>query len=239
MPAPRLKAVLFDVFGTVVDWRTSVIRQLAAFGAERGLDAEWAAITDDWRGEYQPAMEEVRSGRRAWTPLDALHRESLERVLAHHGLREVTASELDALTMAWHFLDPWPDAVPGIQTLRTRFTVGTLSNGNTTLLTDMAEHGGLPWDVVLGAETARAYKPRPEAYLRNVAALGLDVDEVMLVAAHNTDLAAATSLGLRTGFVPRPTEYGPGQTRDLRPEGSWDITAPDIGTLAAALTSGT
>lgn len=232
MPLPHVRAILFDVFGTIVDWRTSVVRQLDAFGASRGLHADWAAVADGWRGEYQPAMEEVRAGRRAWTILDVLHRETLERVLERHGIRGVAGTDLDELTLAWHRLDPWPDAVPGLTQLRRRYTIGTLSNGNTALLRDLAAHGGLPWDAILGAETAKAYKPVPEAYLRCVAALGLQPPQVMLVAAHNGDLAAASDQGLRTGFIPRPTEHGPGQRRDLEPEGPWDVVAADCLDLA-------
>ena len=235
MSGRPVTALLFDVFGTVVDWRTSVIRELTAFAAGRGLQADWPRIADEWRGEYQPAMEEVRSGRRDWTILDVLHRESLEHVLARHGIDGLTEPELAHLTRAWHRLDPWPDAVPGLVELRKRFIVGTLSNGNVGLLTRLARYGGLPWDVILCAETARAYKPLPEAYLRNVALLNLTPSEVMLVAAHNSDLEAASALGLRTAFVPRPTEHGPGQVTDLEPTGAWDAAAPDLVALAENL----
>lgn len=237
MSGRPVTALLFDVFGTVVDWRTSVIRELTAFAAKRGVQADWPRVADEWRGEYQPAMEEVRSGRRGWTILDVLHRESLESVLARHGIEGLAEAELADLTRAWHRLDPWPDAVPGLAELRERFIVGTLSNGNVGLLTRLARHGRLPWDVILCAETARAYKPRPEAYLRNVALLNLTPPEVMLVAAHNSDLAAASALGLRTAFVPRPTEHGPGQVTDLEPTGAWDAVAPDLVALAEDLAS--
>jgi 2-haloacid dehalogenase len=228
-------ALLFDVFGTVVDWRTSVIRELRAFGEVQELRADWPRIADDWRGEYQPAMEEVRSGRREWTILDVLHRESVERVLGHHGITAVPGPDLDHLATAWHRLDPWTDAVPALTLLKERFIVGTLSNGNVGLLTRLAKHAGLPWDVILCAETARAYKPLPEAYLRNVALLNLPPGEVMLVAAHNGDLRAAADAGLRTAFVPRPQEHGPAQTADLEPTGAWDVVAPDLVSLARAM----
>lgn len=227
--------MLFDVFGTVVDWRSSVIRELEAFGAARGIGGDWSAVADDWRGRYQPAMEEVRAGSRPWVVLDLLHRESLDQVWAAHGLPSVDSGELDLLNRAWHRLDPWPGVVEGLIRLRARVRVGTLSNGNTALLRDLADHGGLPWDVLLGAETAQAYKPLPEAYLRNVAILGLEPAEVMLVAAHNSDLAAASSAGLQTAFLPRLTEHGPGQTTDLAPTGAWDLVVPDMGGLADAL----
>lgn len=231
-----VRAILFDVFGTLVDWRTSVTRRLQAFGAAHQFDADWAQVADDWRAEYQPAMDEVRSGRREWTILDVLHRESLERVLAHHGVIGVSNPDLAELTLAWHRLHPWPDVVPGLTRLATKVAVGTLSNGNTRLLRDLIEYGGLPIDAVLGAETAGCYKPLPQAYLRNVALLGLTPRQVMLVAAHNTDLAAASAVGLRTGFIPRPTEYGRDQQTDLAATGMWDIVAPDLRVLATLVT---
>ena len=234
-PDGDLRAVLFDVFGTLVDWRTSITHSLATFGTDRGIVAAWDHIADDWRGEYQPAMEAVRSGRRPWTILDVLHRESLERVLDRHGIEGLGEDDLHELTLAWHHLDPWPDVVPGLTRLATRYTVGSLSNGNTLLLTDLARHAGLPFDAVLGAETASTYKPRPDAYLRNVAALGLHPGQVMLVAAHNGDLAAAREQGLRTAFVARLTEHGPSQTTDLEPADDWDIVADDIDAVATAL----
>jgi len=230
-----VQAILFDVFGTVVDWRTSVIRELTAFAGERGLRGDWPRIANEWRGEYQPAMEEVRSGRREWTILDVLHRESLERVLSRHGIAGLPERDLVDLSCAWHRLDPWPDAVPGLAGLRERFIVGTLSNGNVGLLTRLARYGGLPWDVILCAETARAYKPLPEAYLRNAALLNLEPREVMLVAAHNNDLEAASGVGFRAAFVPRPTEHGPGQVTDLAPTGAWDVVAPDLVALAEVM----
>jgi len=230
-----IEALLFDVFGTVVDWRSSVIRELTAFGGERSIQADWARVADEWRGEYQPAMEEVRSGRREWTILDVLHRETLERVLQRHGISGLSDADLDHLTRAWHLLDPWPDAVAGLARLKERFIVGTLSNGNVGLLTRLARHGGLPWDVILCAETAHAYKPLPDAYLQNAALLNLPPERVMLVAAHNSDLAAAAALGLRTAFVKRPTEHGPHQTTDLEATGRWDVVVDNLQQLADAL----
>jgi 2-haloacid dehalogenase len=179
-------------------------------------------------------MEEVRSGRRPFVLLDTLHRESLEIVFAGH---DITASEawLDELTLAWHRLDPWPDVPSGLARLAGRFTIGTLSNANTTLLEDLATRSFLPWDVLLGAETAGAYKPLPAAYLRSVEALRLDPQEVMLVAAHNGDLHAAAASGLGTAFIARPNEHGPNQTSDLQAEGDWSIVAADVASLADAL----
>ncbi len=232
---PNVRAVLFDVFGTVVDWRSGVIRGLSAFGANRGLVADWPLIADQWRAEYQPSMEAVRRGDRPWTPLDDLHRESLERVANGNGIVDLTSSETDELVHAWHRLDPWPDVVDGLVRLRSTHQIGTLSNGNTTLLADLAQHGALPWDHLLGAETARAYKPLPAAYLRNVAAIGLEPAQVMLAAAHNSDLHAAVALGLRTAFIVRPTEHGPGQTIDRAPTAQWDVVTDTVDGLAEAL----
>jgi 2-haloacid dehalogenase len=230
-----VEALLFDVFGTVVDWRTSIIEDLSRFGAERGLSPDWAAFADEWRALYQPAMEEVRSGRRAWTILDVLHRESLEALAAKYGLAGLGGDDKAYINKVWHRLKPWPDAVAGLERLKKRYIIGTLSNGNVGLLTRMAKFAALPWDVVLGAETARAYKPLPQAYLANAALLNLQPGQVMLVAAHNGDLAAAASAGLRTAFVPRPSEHGAKQSRDLSAERDWDVIADSFVSLAAAM----
>ncbi len=229
------EALLFDVFGTVVDWRSSIIAELEAFGRTRGLKADWAAFTDQWRGLYQPSMEEVRSGRRAWTILDVLHRESLDTLITKYTLTGLTEADREHLTKIWHRLKPWPDAVAGLTRLKSKFIIGTLSNGNVGLLTRMAKNVGLPWDVVLGAETARAYKPLPEAYRAAARLLNVAPDRVMLVAAHNGDLAAAAQEGLQTAFIPRPTEYGPHQTHDFKAEGAWTYVAADFGKLADQL----
>ena len=228
----NVQALLFDVFGTVVDWRTSIIDELTKFGSEKGLQADWAAFTDEWRGLYQPAMEEVRSGRRAWTILDVLHRESLEQLLAKNGITGLSDAEKDHINRVWHRLKPWPDVVAGLTRLKSRYIIGTLSNGNVGLLTRMAKNTGLPWDVVLGAETARAYKPLPAAYLASAALLNVEPRQVMLVAAHNGDLAAAAETGLRTAFVARPTEYGPHQKVDFKAEREWDVVTDSFTGLA-------
>jgi 2-haloacid dehalogenase len=177
----------------------------------------------------------VRSGRRAWTILDILHRESLDTLLTRHGIEDLSEAETDHLNRAWHRLDPWPDSVEGLTRLKSVRIISTLSNGNTALLVNMAKHGGLPWDVVLGAETARAYKPKPDAYLRNAALLGLEPAQCMMVAAHNDDLAAASGLGMRTAFVARPAEHGPGQTNDTAATRDWDVIADAFTGLADAL----
>ena len=230
-----VQALLFDVFGTVVDWRSSIIEDLGRFGAEKRLKADWAAFTDDWRGLYQPAMDEVRTGRRPWTILDVLHRESLETLLVKHGVSGLSEADKDHINRVWHRLKPWPDTVEGLTRLKSRYIIGTLSNGNVGLLTRMAKNARLPWDVVLGAETGRAYKPLPQAYLASAELLNLQPSQVMLVAAHNGDLAAAAKVGLATAFVARPTEYGPHQSRDFKADRDWDVVTDSFTALAKAM----
>ncbi|WP_439599036.1 haloacid dehalogenase type II [Falsiroseomonas sp.] len=235
--APPVRALLFDVFGTVVDWRTSVAREAAPFLAEYAPGVDPLAFAAAWRRRYQPAMEAVRSGARPFTRLDILHRENLEAVLADHGIAPAGLDEatLDHLNKAWHRLDPWPDSVEGLRRLKTRFIIAPLSNGNIALMLNLAKRAGLPWDAILGAEVAQAYKPSPEAYLRTAEILGLPPEACMLVAAHNGDLAAARRCGFRTAFVPRPTEYGPDQEKDLAPEQEWDFVAASFPALADQL----
>ena len=232
-----VEALVFDVFGTVVDWRSGVAREATGFLARYAPDADPAAFADAWRRRYSPAMEEVRSGRRPFVRLDVLHRENLEASLPEFGIDPATVppSELDALNLAWRRLDPWPDSVRGLARLRRRFIIAPLSNGNIRLMLDLAKRAGLPWDAILGAEVAQAYKPSPKAYLRAAETLMLKPEQVCLVAAHNGDLAAARRLGFRTAFIPRPTEHGPDQTTDLEPEEDWDVTANDIEDLARRL----
>ena len=233
-----VRALLFDVFGTVVDWRSGVAREATPFLRRRGAESvDPLAFADAWRASYQPAMEEVRSGRRRFTPLDVLHRENLETILPDFGIDPATvpASELNELNLAWHRLDPWPDAVAGLTRLKTSFIIATLSNGNIALMLDMAKLAGLPWDAILGAEVVQAYKPMPEAYLRTADILAMRSEQICLVAAHNGDLAAARKCGLRTAFIPRPAEHGPNQTTDLRPDQEWDVVAADFGALAEKL----
>jgi 2-haloacid dehalogenase len=233
-----VKVLLFDVFGTVVDWRSGVAREAAPFlirHAAGQVDPE--AFADAWRSGYQPAMEEVRSGKRPFTRLDVLHRENLEKLLPQFGIEpaKVTADELDELNLAWHRLDPWPDAIPGLTRLKSRYIIAPLSNGNIILMTDIAKRAGIPWDAILGAEVVQAYKPTPEAYLRTVDLLMMRPEQVCLVAAHNNDLSAARACGLRTVFIPRRSEHGPEQKTDLSPEQEWDVIAPDFLALAGQL----
>ena len=235
MAIENVKALTFDVFGTVVDWRSSLIREGEALGKKKGLGVDWAKFADAWRGLYQPAMDEVRNGRRPWTKLDDLHRESLDTLLVQFGIKGLSEPEIDHLNRAWHRLDPWPDSVPGLTRLKKKFVLATLSNGNVALMVNMAKYGGLPWDTVLGAEVAHHYKPQPEAYLTTASLLGLQPGECMMVAAHNGDLAVASAVGLRTAFVPRPNEHGPGQAKDVKPAREWDVVASDFVDLAARL----
>src|ERR1700692_3229587 len=231
----EIRALPFDVFGTVVDWRSGIIRDGEALGRAKGLAVDWARFADAWRGLYQPALSQVRDGTRPWTKLDDLHRESLERLLAEFGIAGLSEAEIDALNRAWHRLDPWPDAVAGMTRLKRRYILATLSNGNVALMVNMAKRAGLPWDAILGAEVARHYKPQPEAYLTTAALLGLAPDECLMVAAHNGDLAAASAQGFRTAFVPRPAEHGSSQTRDVKAERDWDVIATDFLDLASKL----
>ena len=230
-----VKALVFDVFGTVVDWRGSIIHELETLGRQKGLSADWARFADDWRAGYQPAMQRVRTGTLPWTRIDDLHRMILDELLAKYAITGLSEAEKAHLNRAWHRLDPWPDAVEGLARLKRRFIIGTLSNGNTALLVNMAKRARLPWDVVLSAELARHYKPDPEAYRMPPDLLGLARDEVMLVAAHPGDLAAAATQGLKTGYVPRPLEWGPnGKTHDVSAH-RFDVTARDFLQLAEVL----
>jgi 2-haloacid dehalogenase len=232
---PQVKALVFDVFGTVVDWRSGIARDARTFLAKDGRgDVDPHAFADAWRRRYQPAMEEVRSGRRPFTRLDVLHRENLDALLAEHGIAADEA-ERDWLNRAWHRLDPWPDTLPGLIRLKARHFIAPLSNGNILLLANMAKRAGIPWDAILGAEPVQAYKPQPEAYTRTAAILGLTPGQVALVAAHNGDLAAARKAGLATAFVLRPTEHGAAQSTDTRAEADWDAIAGSFEELAAQL----
>jgi 2-haloacid dehalogenase len=230
-----LKALTFDVFGTVVDWRSSIIADLEAFGRAKGIRADWTGLTDAWRAGYQPAMDRVRKGELPWTHIDALHRMVLDRLLVEFKVEGLSEADKDHVNRVWHRLNPWPDSVAGLTRLKRNYIISTLSNGNTALLVNMAKHAGLPWDCVLSAETFRAYKPDPATYLGAAEQFGLKPSQVMMVAAHNGDLVAAAKQGLRTAFVARPNEYGPGQTRDVKAEHTFDVVAKDFIDLAAQL----
>jgi 2-haloacid dehalogenase len=234
--APAVKALVFDVFGTVVDWRSSLIAEFERWGSERDLAADWAGLVDAWRQAYVPSMEEVRRHpERGFVALDTLHRQSLQQLAPRFGIVGASDAELRHLTLGWHRLHPWPDSVGGLTRLKTKYIIAPLSNGNVALLTNMAKFAGLPWDLVLSAEIFAHYKPDPETYLGAARLLGLQPEQVMMVAAHNNDLQAAQRLGLKTAFVPRVTEYGPLQSRDFEAEGDWDIVAKDFGGIADRL----
>ena len=231
-----VKALCFDIFGTVVDWRTSITREGQLLQQRLALPAQdWAALADDWRAGYQPAMQAVRSGALPWTDIDGLHRRILDPILAARGLH---LSETDAadFNRVWHRLQPWPDSVAGLYRLKQRFTITSLSNGNMALLVNMAKHAHLPWDAVLSAELFQHYKPDPEVYRGAAQMLGLQPEQVMMVAAHPSDLRAAAACGLRTAYVPRPLERGIGGPMEAWREGEFDTVATDFVALAQKLT---
>ena len=230
-----LKALVFDTFGTLVDWRGSIISEGVAWGKGKGLKIDWAHFADRWRAGYAPAMDRVRKGEMPWTKLDVLHRVLLEELLKEFGIRGLTEEEKDHWTRVWHRLKPWPDAVAGLTRLKKKFTIAPLSNGNVSLLAHMAKNAGLPWDLILSAELARHYKPDREAYLSAVELLSLKPEEVMMTAAHRSDLDAARSFGLRTGFIHRPNEYGPTRRADTAKPGDFDVVANDTLDLAMKL----
>jgi 2-haloacid dehalogenase len=228
-----VKALVFDVFGTVVDWRTSLIADFTLWGKRRGIVADWTALVDGWRAVYAGSMAEVRKHpERGYVILDKLHRQSLERLVAQLSISGLTEADLHYLTTGWHRLDPWPDSVGGLTRLKRKFIIAPLSNGNVALLTNMAKRAGLPWDLVLSAELFEHYKPDRETYLGAARLLSLAPEQLMMVAAHNHDLKAAQNLGLKTAFVARPTEYGPLQKYDFEATGDWDIVAKDFSGIA-------
>jgi len=230
-----VQAILFDVFGTVVDWRTSLVEELTGWGGLRGMEVDWTGLVDTWRGAYAPSMDRVRRGELPWTNLDALHRATLREIGPRFGLAGLSDDDMEWVNRGWHRLRPWPDSVPGLHALHARYILAPLSNGNVSLLVDMARLAGLPWDAIFGAEVFGRYKPDPETYLGACRLLSLEPGQVMLCAAHNYDLTAAQKLGLRTAFIPRPTEYGPLQARDFGPEGEWDVVAADMQDFAARM----
>jgi 2-haloacid dehalogenase len=227
-----VKAYLFDVFGTLVDWRSSLIAFFERFGAERNLRADWPALVDAWRAAYAPSMERVRRGELPWSSLDALHRASFDDLAPRFGLQQLDETERATCVLAWHRLEPWPDTLAGLAALRARAIVGSLSNGNVALQVDLVRHTGMRFDVLFSAEHFRHYKPDFEVYRGAVALLGLEPHDVTLVAAHNSDLQAARECGLSTAFVARPREHGPHQTRDLAPDPEIERAARDLLELA-------
>jgi 2-haloacid dehalogenase len=230
-----VKALIFDVFGTVVDWRSSLIAEGVALGKKKKLDIDWAGFADAWRAGYHPAMDRVRKGELPWCNIDTLHRMILVEILAKFKIDKLKEEEKDEFNRAWHRLKPWPDTVRGLTRLKKKYLISTLSNGNVALLTNMAKNGGLPWDCVLSAELFHHYKPDREAYLGAARLLGLKPHEVMMVAAHKNDLDAASAAGLRTAFVARPKERGPSGSVDVKPEKRFDLNAESFLDLAKKL----
>ena len=232
-----IRAMFFDVFGTLVDWRTGVAREAGRVLRPLGVSLDWTDFADAWRGEYQPGMEEVRSGRIPFSKLDILHRRNLERFLPRFNVRNLSDDVLRELTLAWHRLDAWPDVPPALGRLSKRFFLAPVSNGNISLMVDLARRNQFPWDAILGAEIAGDYKPKPHVYLAACEAFDLKPDQCMMVAAHSSDLAAAAACGLRTGHVARPDEHGPG-TGETKPTVPVDVAAADLNDLAAKVGAG-
>jgi 2-haloacid dehalogenase len=228
-------ALAFDVFGTVVDWRSSIIRELEQFGRTHGVQQDWPALADSWRAGYAPAMDRVRRGDLPWTRIDDLHRMILEELLGAAGITSICVEDVDELNRAWHRLDPWPDSVAGLTRLKEKFVITTLSNGNLSLLTNMAKRARLPWDCVISAELFHHYKPDPEAYLGCADLLDVAPGELMLVAAHPGDLRSARDAGLMTAYVVRPLEHGPNQRPPGFTDGEFDFVATDFLDLAEQL----
>jgi 2-haloacid dehalogenase len=229
-----VKALFFDVFGTLVDWRGSIAREAQAILAPLGYALDWPAFADAWRDQYQPAMEEVRAGRLAFSKLDVLHRHNLERILPRFGIAGLAEETAANLNLAWHRLDAWPDVAAGLARLKRRYLIAPVSNGNISLMVDLARRNDFPWDAILGAEIAGDYKPKPRVYLAACAAFDLAPGDCMMVAAHTRDLVAAAACGLRSGHVARPNERGPGRG-EAAPLGPVDVAAASLEDLATKL----
>jgi 2-haloacid dehalogenase len=230
--AASIKVLAFDVFGTVVDWRSSVIDEGEQLGKAKRLTIDWGAFADAWRAVYRPSLDRVQRGELPWTKLDVLHRMSLEEILTRFKIENLSDPEKDHFNRVWHRLKLWSDSVAGLQRLKARFVITTLSNGNISLLTNMAKHAGLPWDCILSAENVRHYKPDPETYRLVPDLFDLKPEEVMLVAAHESDLQSAQKHGLRTGYVHRPLEHGPGKSAAIPPAAKYDFGTKDFLDLA-------
>ena len=231
---PAVKALFFDVFGTLVDWRTSIAREAEKILRPQGQKLDWAACAEAWRDEYQPGMQEVRSGRIPFSKLDVLHRRNLERFLPRFGVKDLPDAVLRELTLAWHRLDAWPDVPAALARLKKKFLIAPVSNGNISLMVDLARRNSFLWDAILGAEIAGDFKPKPGVYLAACAALDLPPAHCMMVAAHSNDLAAAAKLGLHTAHTARPDEYGP-NTGEPGPTVPVDFAARNLADLADKL----
>ncbi len=224
----RLGAVLFDTFGTTVDWRGSMTAHGQKLGAKTGVNADWEGLANEWRAHYKPAIKPVREGRRKWTGFDTLHREELDKIAGRFGAKKLSSADRDWLTRGWHYLAAWPDVVSALTRLKKSYTIGPLSNGTTRQMVDLAKWSGLPWDLVFGADMFQTYKPDPKLYLAAAKCLEFQPAEILLVAAHNEDLQAAAEVGFRTCFVYRKTE-------DLKPTGKYDFVVDDFEHLARML----
>jgi 2-haloacid dehalogenase len=233
--AASVRALVFDVFGTVVDWRGSIIEEGRGWGKAKGISVDWARFADQWRDGYMPSMDKVRKGEMPWTNLDHLHRALLEDLLKEFHIEGLSDEEKDHWNRVWHRLRPWPDSVAGLARLKKKYTIAPLSNGNVALLTDMAKHAGIPWDLILSAELSRHYKPDREAYLTAANLLQLKPEEVMMCAAHSIDLIAARKCGLRTGFIHRPDEFGAARKADNANPHDFDVVSADLLDLASKL----
>jgi 2-haloacid dehalogenase len=233
-PIHGLRALFFDVFGTLVDWRNSVAREAEGILSALGYQLDWIAFADAWRAEYQPGMEEVRSGRIPFSKLDVLHRHNLVRILPRFGLQNLSDEVIDDLTLVWHRLDAWPDVPAALARLKKKFWLAPCSNGNISLMVDLARRNDLPWDAILGAEVAGDYKPKRQVYLAACDAFSLKPEQCMMVAAHSRDLAAASACGLRTAHTARVNEYGP-NTGEEAPTVKVDFAAKDLAELADKL----
>ncbi len=233
----EVRALLFDTFGTVVDWRGSVTRMGERLAAAKGIEGvDWEAFARSWRAGYRPGMAPVIAGERPWTPIDVIHREMLEQILVKYGIHdEFSDDEKVDFNLMWHRLDPWPDSVPGLLRMKQRYVIGPLSNGATVLLVNMAKRAGIPWDLIMSSDVTRAYKRDPRAYQGAIAALGMEPHQVMMCAAHNDDLEAAREQGMRTAYINRPYEYGVDQKVDFEATSDWDIITTHIGGIADAL----
>ncbi len=240
MVQSRVAYVIFDTYGTVVDWRSSVIAEGQDLAESKGLEGvDWAAFTDAWKDAYHPAMAEVNAGKRPWTTNDVLQRQRLDAIVEEFGLGGdnggLTEADKDGLNRAWHRLAPWPDAIPGLVRIKAKHPIGAFSNGSFFLLANMARHSGLPWDFIISADNFRAYKPAPEIYLGTIKLLGGEAERILLVASHNYDLANARKHGMKTAYICRKTMFGPNQDRDLKAEDDWDIVTDSIEGAADAL----
>lgn len=237
----KVKALLFDVFGTVVDWRSGIANEVKKIANKNKIVINANDFADAWRAEYQPAMEEIRKGNRSFTILDILHMENLKKISSRFGLDKLSSDDFDLLVKAWHRLPGWPDSSEGLNKLKTKFIIATQSNGNIALMVNMAKYSNLNWDVILGAEVVGHYKPEPEAYLKACRALHLNPEECMMVAAHDDDLKAASLQGMKTGYVHRPYEYGKdklfdiSEVNDYKGYRSWDFISKDLNDLAYQL----